>query len=382
MSALPLMTDKTDWSGVRVLLRLDLNVPIDDAGHVRDDYRIARVLITLRYLRDRGARTIVIAHIGKGKPEDTLRPVADHLVSVFPVIFVRDLLGEVAQTAVAGMRDGDVLLLENLRHDPREEANDLEFAKILSSYGDVYVNDAFAVSHRAHASVVAITEFLPSFAGLLFAEEVAHLSLALDPEHPFLFILGGAKISTKLPLLKKFITLADHVFVGGANANDILKAKGYEVGRSLVDSDAQTGVENYFGDPRLVVPEFVVVDTTGGEKSSAAVSADEAIVDIGVHAVDALRPHIETAKLIVWNGPMGFYEKGYIEGTRHLLELIAERGTTAIIGGGDTVALIAQLGMLDKFAFVSTGGGAMLDFLANETLPGIDALSSASAQVL
>lgn len=373
MRTFALMTDRKDWRGVRVLLRLDLNVPIVD-GEVRDAYRIERILPTLRFLREAGARTVVIAHIGKGKPEETLAPVAVHMTSIFPVAFVRDLLGESAHRAVAGMRDGDVVLLENLRHDSREESNDPGFAKALAAYGDIFINDAFAVSHRAHASVVGVSALLPSYAGILFGEEVAHLSLALDPEHPFLFVLGGAKISTKLPLLKKFLALADCVFVGGANANDFLRLSGREVGKSLIDPDAAAGIEKHLGDPRLLIPEYVVVAPSREEKPVSAVATDDAIVDVGPSAIDALSENIRTAKLIVWNGPLGLYEKGYTGGTRRLLDLIVKNGTTAILGGGDTVALINDLGMLERFAFVSTGGGAMLEFLADETLPGIEAL--------
>jgi phosphoglycerate kinase len=376
MSTLPLITTTPEFfSGKRVLLRLDLNVPLDK-GEVRDAYRIHEALPTINFLRTQGARVIIVSHIGKGKPEDTLAPVVEYLQKEFPVTFLSSLMNPENLRLTQHMQDGDVLMLENLRHNRGEETNDPAFATYLASLGDVYVNDAFSVSHRVHASVVGVPALLPSFAGLRLAEEVARLTLALQPEHPFLFVLGGAKIGTKMPLLKKFLERADHVFVGGALANNFFKAAGHEIGTSLYDESEITGLDAYLHHERLLIPTDVVVKNAGGseERILSGVTSGDNIVDIGPETIKGLESVIGVAKLIVWNGPLGFYEEGFTEATRELLGLIAGSRATSIIGGGDTVALIDQMGMLDRFSFVSTGGGAMIDFLANETLPGIEAL--------
>jgi 3-phosphoglycerate kinase len=372
---LPLMTERADWSGVRVLVRLDFNVPIED-GKIRDTFRIDAALPTLRFLLERGARVIVISHLGKGKPEDSLLPVADYLGKQIPLSFVHFLRGEEAATVLDLQKDGEAVLLENLRQDPGEEANDPAFADYLASLAEVYVNDAFSVSHRAHASVVAVAERLPSYAGPLLANEIEQLSKAFHPERPFLFILGGAKIDTKMPLLKKFLEKADSVFVGGAIVNNFFKVAGSEIGQSVYDPEELDGVAEMLTNPKLHIPSDVIVEGPSGSRTckTSEVHVDERIVDAGPEGITLLAPEIVQAKLIIWNGPLGWYEKGYTEATKQLLTLIAESGATSIIGGGDTVTLLDEIHMTDKFSFVSTGGGAMLDFLANETLPGIDIL--------
>ena len=240
--------------------------------------------------------------------------------------------------------------------------------------GDIYVNDAFSVSHRAHASVVGVAELL-HYAGMLIADEIKHLSV-FEPEHPFLFILGGAKISTKMPLLKKFFDIADTVFVGGAIANNFLKVSGHEIGRSVYDATELDGLDLSMKHECLVIPSDVVVQNDAGSETKKVeeVSEGDMIVDIGRETIKNLEGVIGGARLIVWNGPLGYYENGFTDGTRELLGLIAGSRAMSIIGGGDTVALIDEMGAHDKFTFVSTGGGAMLDFLVNETLPGIEAL--------
>jgi phosphoglycerate kinase len=377
MFNLPLMTEYRDvFNGKRVLLRLDLNVPME-GGEIRDDYRIKESIPTIDFLREAGARLVIIAHIGKGKPEDTLLPVAKYLERSYPTVtFLPSLRSSENVGFTEKMVAGDIALIENLRHDKGEEENDPEFSKYLASLGDVYVNDAFSVSHRAHASVVGVVSLLPHFTGIRLAQEVDRLALALHPEHPFLFILGGAKISTKMPLLKKFLDIADHVFVGGAIVNNFLKVAGNEIGTSLYDKDELDGLTGYLTHPRLIIPKDVVVKNPAGSETRAVenVNAGDMIVDVGAETIKHLEGVIGSAQLIVWNGPLGFYEEGFTEGTRELLELIAGSHATSIIGGGDTVALINEMGALGKFSFVSTGGGAMLDFLANETLPGIEAL--------
>ncbi len=365
------------FSGKRVLVRLDLNVPLDGTA-IRDTYRITQSLPTINFLRSAGARIIIISHIGKGKPEDTLAPVASYLENEFPITFLPSLLNPENVRLSQNMQNGDVLLLENLRHSPGEEANDPEFSAYLASLGDVYVNDAFSVSHRAHASVVGVPALLPHYAGIRLAEETERLAEAFHPEHPFLFVLGGAKISTKMPLLKKFLGVADHVFVGGAIANNFFKAAGHEIGKSVFDESELVGLASYLDNEHLLLPTDVVVKNHEGRESRelTEVMPDDMIVDIGSDTIKNLEPIVGEAKLIIWNGPLGFYEEGFTEGTRELLGLIAGCRGTSIIGGGDTVALIDEMGMLSRFSFVSTGGGAMLDYLANETLPGIEALKN------
>ncbi len=376
--SLPLITDHPEiFSGKRVLVRLDLNVPINGT-EIRDTYRIVQSLSTINFLRERGAQLVLISHIGKGKPEDTLAPVAGYLEKEFPITFLPSLMNPENIRLSKNMQNGDVLLLENLRHSAGEEVNDPEFAAYLASLGDIYVNDAFSVSHRAHASVVGVPALLPHYAGIHLAKETERLAKAFHPEHPFLFVLGGAKISTKMPLLKKFLGIADHVFVGGAIANNFFKAAGHEIGKSVFDESELAGLAPYLDNERLLLPTDVVVKNTGGSSvcELTDVTPGDMIVDIGTDTIKNLEPIIGAAKLIVWNGPLGFYEEGFTEGTRELLGLIAGARGTSIIGGGDTVALIDEMGMLTNFSFVSTGGGAMLDYLANETLPGIEALKN------
>lgn len=363
------------FKGKRVLLRLDLNVPIS-GGEIRNDYRIRESLPTLSFLRTHGARVVVISHIGKGKPDDTLKPVADYLSRSMPLLFLSSVDDIRNKEVTERMNDGEVVLVENLRANPGEENNDPEFAAMLASWGDYYVNDAFSVSHRAHASVVGVTEHLKSFAGMRLAEEAAELARAFEPEHPFLFILGGAKIGTKMPLLKKFLNRADQVFVGGAIANNFVKAKGNDIGKSLYDPEEMAELDGIIANERLIIPSDVVVKSGGGNRIAAIddVHTDEMIVDIGRSTIGDLEKIIGEAKLIVWNGPLGFYEEGYTDASRELLDRMLGSRAYSIIGGGDTVALVESMGNLEKFGFVSTGGGAMLDYLANETLPALDAL--------
>ncbi len=376
MAQLPLMADhKESFKGKRVVVRLDFNVPLE-GSEIRDDYRIKESLSTINFLRDAGARLVLISHIGKGKPEDTLAPIAEYLNKIFPTTFLSKLRSDDNVRITTEMQDSDVVLLENLRHDTGEENNDPEFSKYLASLGDMYVNDAFSVSHRAHASVVGVPALLPHFTGIRLEQEITRLALAFNPEHPFLFILGGAKISTKMPLLKKFLNVADHVFLGGTIVNNFYKVQGHEIGTSIYDKDELEGLDAYATNPKLIIPKDVVVKNDGGRANKAldAVTPADMIVDVGADTVKGLSQIVGEAKLIVWNGPLGFYEEGFTDGTKELLDLIAGSRATSIIGGGDTVALINDMGAIDKFSFVSTGGGAMLDYLANETLPGIEAL--------
>jgi 3-phosphoglycerate kinase len=362
-------------SGKTVLLRLDLNVPVGGRGEVMDDFRIRKAMPTLKYLRERGAKVRAVSHIGRGSA--SLRPVADYLVkeSGFPLAFVADPFKPQAQSHFTRQKAGETILFENIRNYEGEESNDLEFAKKLSALADVYVNEAFAVSHREHASVVSVPKFLPSYAGFQLLEEIKHLRQALDPPHPFLFIIGGVKFRTKLPLIKKFLRIADHVFVGGALANNIFKEKGLEVGESLV-SNEEFHLEEIVNHAKLILPRDVRV-RSGAEvlvKNNKTIAKDDMILDSGPETIATLKGLIDKAKLVVWNGPLGDYEDDFEEGTEALAEAIAGSRARSIVGGGDTLAAIKKLNIERQFTFVSTGGGAMLDFLAYETLPGITAL--------
>ncbi|MFA6432577.1 MAG: phosphoglycerate kinase [Candidatus Paceibacterota bacterium] len=366
--------------GVRVLLRVDFNVPVQ-AGAVTDDFRIRKAMPTIDFLRSKGAKVIMMSHLESiGGEDGSLEPVAKHLERMgAPVMFVRSLrsAGDLIDNE---LKNGQCMLLENLRQNEGEKANDLKFAKELASLADIYVNDAFSVSHREHASIAGVPKFLPSYAGLGLEKEVKSLSLAFDPGHPFLFILGGAKFETKLPLLTKFLASADAVFVGGALSNDFFKARGYEVGVSLV-SKGNIDLGVFLQSPKLLIP-VDITNQKGEIKDADALSSDDKIMDSGPKTMEALQKKIDEAKFILWNGPLGLYEDGYRGPTVELARMIGEvapRGATTIIGGGDTLAAVATLGIEDKFTFVSTGGGAMLDFLAKGTLPGIEALDESKA---
>ncbi|MDP1625421.1 MAG: phosphoglycerate kinase [bacterium] len=368
------LSDLKDLRGKRVLLRLDLNVPII-GDEVRDDFRIRRSMPTLEMLRDAGAKTIVISHI-ESDLTDSLGRIASYIGTFVPIKAFIGKLND-APGIVANMVDGDIVMLDNLRHDLGEKANDPVFAGRLASLADIYVNDAFAVSHREHASIVSVPRLIPSYAGPLLAEEVSELSKAFEPERPFVFLLGGAKFDTKLPLIEKFLKIADYVFVGGALANDLFKEKGYEVGKSLV-SNLSMNLKHIENNPKLLLPDDVVSANPMDKsvKSPEELGVDDNILDAGPRTISELSDVMTGAAFVLWNGPIGDYEKGYSEGSEALAQAIVESGARSIVGGGDTIAIIAKKGLLDKFSFVSTGGGAMLEFLAKGTLPGIDALKS------
>ncbi len=341
--------------GVRVLVRLDLNVPIQN-NVIVDDFRIRKALPLIQYLSDNGAILILISHI-ETVDNPTLKPVADYLVKLgIECVFEKNYRNVLNNKS-------KIILLENLREYEGEKKNDKKFAKELASLADIYVNEAFSVSHRDHASVSAITEFIPSYAGYQFEEEIKHLSTAFNPEHPFLFILGGAKFETKLPLLEKFIDSADKIFVGGALANNFFKEMGQDIGDSLV-SPENYDLQRFLNTKKIVLPIDSLIK-------------DKKIMDASTKTVELLRQEIDKAKYILWNGPLGAYESGYRASTLQLAEILADataRGAKTIVGGGDTLATIAELKLENGFTFVSTGGGAMLDYLAKGTLPGIEAL--------
>ncbi len=369
------LKDIPDLAGKRVLVRLDLNVPIEK-GAVVDDFRIRKALPTLHHLSKAGAKVLAVSHIES--EEGTLGPVADLLREHLPLFsFSSELFGVMADGMRAGMQEGEVTLYENIRRYPEEESNDADFTQKLAGLAEMYVNDAFAVSHRKHASVVGVAKYLPSYAGLQLEEEVRNLSEAFTPLRPFVFVLGGAKFDTKIPLLEKFLDIADAVVVGGAVANVLLAEKGFPVGKSLVTKE-DFGQKKISSHDKLILPSDVTVATLDGAKmykEAANVGPDDNIVDIGPTALRRMEAEIREAKFVLWNGPVGFYESGYIEGTESAARMVATVNGKTVVGGGDTLAAIKKLMIEDKFSFVSTGGGAMLDFLAAGTLPGIDALN-------
>ncbi|MFZ2621149.1 MAG: phosphoglycerate kinase [Minisyncoccia bacterium] len=369
--------NKEDLKGKFVLLRLDLNVPIQD-GEVTDSFRLERAIETVDFLREKEARTIIISHC-EGKESTTLVPMWHYLNGYFPLQFCPTYFTGEAVDKLLNLKDKDVILFENLRINLGEKTNDKEFVKKLSQMAEIYVNDAFSVSHREHASIVGVPEFLPHYGGLLLRQEIEHLSRVFKPEHPFVFILGGAKFDTKLPLIKKYLNKADSIFIGGALANDVFKEKGYEIGTSLI-SEVNSEVKELSDNKKIIIPVDVTVKDKDGKisfKKITEVSPIDYIEDAGPKTVEQLKDLLQNAKTIVWNGPLGNYETGFQDKTESLAEIIAEmtaQGAESIIGGGDTIASINKLGLEHKFSFISTGGGAMLDYLVNETLPGIKAL--------
>ena len=382
-----------DVSGRRVLVREDLNVPLKD-GAISDDTRIRAALPTLRGLSERGAKSIVMSHLGRPKgqpnPELSLRPVAERLGELLgrPVGFAEECVGEVAEGAVAGMKEGDVLLLENVRFHRGDEENDPEFAKQLAALGDIYVNDAFAASHRAHASVVGVANLLPAYAGDLMLSELEALHRALDePRRPLVAIVGGAKVSTKAGVLRFLLPRVEALIVGGAMANTFFKAAGKEVGASFVEDEALGAAREVAreGGERVMLPVDAVCARRmePGQETRIfpfdGVDPGWMILDVGPQTRAVYAKTLAGAGTVVWNGPVGVFEiPEFSEGTRALGEAIAESGAFSLIGGGDTAAAVEQLGLQDRFSHVSTGGGATLEYLEGRELPGVAVLKEAS----
>ncbi|MBX4198180.1 phosphoglycerate kinase [Candidatus Parcubacteria bacterium] len=365
------LKDIGDINGKKILVRFDFNVPIQN-GEITDDYRIKKSLPTLEFLKQKGAKIIIISHI-EGE-SDSLKPVYEFLKESQPITFCEDCL-ENGKECVEQLHDGEILLCENLRLYDGEKKNDENFAKKLASLADYYVNDAFSVSHRRHASVVAVAKLLPGFMGLQLEAEVEHLSKAFNPEKPFVFIIGGAKFDTKMPLVEKFLPLADTIFIAGAMAHDFYKAQGLEIGTSRV-SDETINLTTLLTHPKVLLPIDVVVSSPRGKqtKKPTDVLKDEKIVDAGEETVALLAERAKDAATILWNGPLGYYEGNFKEATLNLAQVIAHSKAFSILGGGDTLAAISELGLEEKFGFVSTGGGAMLDFLSQGSLPGLEVL--------
>ncbi|MFH0977763.1 MAG: phosphoglycerate kinase [Candidatus Woesearchaeota archaeon] len=365
--------------GKRVLLRVDYNVVVDN-GKIVNDNRLKATLPTLQYLMQNHAKTIIVTHMGRpdGKTNDKYRldPVAKHLGTLL-AIDVKKCSLEEAQEAISSMKAGDVIMLENIRFYPEEEKNDREFARRLAALADTYVNDAFAVCHRDNASVSAITEFLPSFAGLLLEKEVKNLSGVLDnPEKPYFAIIGGAKLETKIAVIENLAKRTDKVLLGGAMIFPFYRAKGYETGKSLI-AEKEVPLAKKLLDElgrKLLLPTDIVLDN-GETVECNNIPKERAGLDIGHRTLARFAYAMRNAKTVVWNGPMGkFEDKAFAKGTIELAKVVSELQATTVIGGGETVAAVEEAGLTEKFTLVSTGGGAALEFLEGKKLPGIAAL--------
>ncbi len=362
-----------DLKGKRVLLRIDFNVPIKN-NKIVDDFRIKKSLPTIKFLKSKKAKIVLVSHIGRSRKE-SLDIVAKYLNKSLKVKFLSKTIGKEVETFVNAMEDGDIILLENVRKNIGEKKNNKKFAEGLAKLGDVYVNDAFSVSHRSHASIVLLPKLLPSYTGLLLEDEIKNLSISKKPPRPFLFMLSGAKFSTKIPLIEKYLKIADNVFVGGALANNFFKEDDINIGKSLIEK-SETNLKKILKNKKLVLPIDVLVE----EKNKVSIRLPSDIgsfgivVDDGPETVKILKKIISKSKFILLNGPLGNYEKGYDKATIDLLKSVAKSRAKSIVGGGDTVSIINKLKIEKKFTFVSTGGGAMIEFLARGTLVGIEAL--------
>jgi phosphoglycerate kinase len=387
-----------DWNGKRALVRVDFNVPMED-GRITDDTRIRAALPTIQYLLDHGASVVLMSHLGRPKNNvvDKLRlaPVAERLAELLgrPVKTVGVTIGSEAEAAAQALRPGELLMLENTRFDPREEANDESMARELARLGDVYVNDAFGAAHRAHASTEGVARFLPAVSGLLMEKELAELGgLLANPARPFVAILGGAKISDKIGVITNLTRLVDSLLIGGGMANTFFLAQGIKVGDSLVEPDAVEEVNkiSFFvqgTETKLRLPvDVVIADAMSAEANHKVIKVSDGvpdgwrILDIGPQTVANYSAEIKDAKTVFWNGPMGYFEAApFAEGTRAIAQALAESSARTVIGGGDSVAAVEQMGLADKVGHISTGGGASLELLEGQTLPGVAALNDREA---
>ena len=378
-----------DVKGKRVLVRVDFNVPLKE-GVVGDDTRIRAALPTLEYLLENGAALILCSHLGRPKgqplPEYSLKPVADYLATLLgkPVAFAEDCIGPKAESAANALKPGDVLVLENTRYHAGETKNDPEISKGLAALADVYVNDAFGSAHRAHSSTTGVAEFLPAVSGFLLEKEIKYLGQAVaDPEKPFVAILGGAKISDKIGVIKNLLTKADSILIGGGMANTFFKAQGYPVADSLVEDEALETAKEILAQAgtKFRLPVDVVIadkfeaDAAHKTMATGPIPDGWRILDIGPETMAHYAKIISEAKTVVWNGPMGVFEfPEFAKGTLGVAQAAAESDAVTIVGGGESVAAVKQSGLADKITHISTGGGASLEMLEGKTLPGVAAL--------
>ena len=378
-----------DVRNKRVLVRVDFNVPIKD-GKITDDTRIRAALPTIQYLLDQGAAVILCSHLGRPKggpdPVFSLKPIADYLSNLInkTVAFAEDCIGALAENAARALKPGELLVLENTRFHPEEEKNDPAMAKQLASLADIYVNDAFGSAHRAHASTEGVAHILPAVAGFLMEKEIQYLGQVIDqPKHPFVAILGGAKVSDKIGVIKNLLEKADTVLIGGGMANTFFKAKGYSIGDSLVEDDVLDIARELMqsAGTKLCLPVDVVIADKFEDAAQRkiikvdAVPSGWRILDIGPETIKSYSEVIKQAGTIVWNGPMGVFEfPSFATGTFEIAHAVAGSGAVSVIGGGDSVAAVMQTGLADKITHISTGGGASLEMLEGIALPGLVAL--------
>lgn len=382
-----------DVAGKKVLVRVDFNVPLNDKGEITDDTRITASLPTIQYLLEQKAAVILMAHLGRPKgqvkPELSLAPVAKHLGKLLgkKILFAPDCVGEVAQAAASKLKPGHILLLENLRFHKEEEKNDMDFAEKLASLADLYVNDGFGVSHRAHASVEGVTHFLPAAAGFLLEKEIQYVGQAVtNPLHPFVAIIGGAKVSDKIGVISNLLDKVDTLLIGGGMANTFLAAQGYKMGKSLVEEDkldlakellakAKKNKVNMLLPTDLVMAAAFAPDAEHVTEKVKNLNQAYMALDIGAETSKAYAEALADAKMIVWNGPMGVFEMdAFCKGTEAVAKAVAKNRATSIVGGGDSVAAIEKLGLAKRITHISTGGGASLEYLEGKVLPGVAAL--------
>lgn len=384
-----------DVKGKRVLVRVDFNVPLDAEGNVTDDKRIVAALPSVKYLLEQGAKVILCSHLGrpKGKvdPQFSLRPVANKLASHLPgvkVAFAEDTIGESAKAAIAAMKDGEIVLLENVRFHKEETDNDPEFARQLASLADIFVSDAFGTVHRAHASTAGVAQYLPAVAGFLIGKELSIMGEALDnPVRPFVAILGGAKVADKIGVITNLLNKCDSLIIGGGMMFTFYKAMGYEIGSSLLDAESIDLARDLMAKAKekgvnLLLPVDTVVATAFAADAEHQTVKADAIpegwmgLDIGPESAKLFAQTIKAAKTVIWNGPMGVFEfPAFAEGTKAVAQACADCEGTTIIGGGDSASAVKKLGFASKMTHISTGGGASLEFLEGKVLPGVAALN-------
>lgn len=381
-----------DIENKRVLLRCDFNVPLDEKGNITDNTRIVKSLDTINYIISRNAKLVIMSHLGRPKGEYdekySLKPVKEELERLLnhEVVLAKDVIGEDAKTKVNNMKYGDIVLLENVRFEKGEKENSDEMSKVLSNFGEIYVNDAFGTAHRAHSSTAGVAKYLPAYAGFLMKEEIEYLKTVInDPERPFLAILGGAKVSDKLAVIYSLLDKVDEILIGGGMVFTLFKAMGYNIGKSLVEEDRIEDAKNIIKKAeekniKLVLPVDVVVTDSIESNTYKTVNIDQIPddlmgVDIGEKTIENMGKEISKAMTIIWNGPLGVFEYvNFANGTKKIAEKIADTDCVSIVGGGDSAAAVKQMGLEKEFSHISTGGGATLELLEGKKLPGVESL--------